>query len=132
MLIRWLVVGSLLLLFLASQFYWLHTARNLIRSLIVSRSARRIWGSAALVCFVFLLIYNLGFFGRTSPTHMTLRVALLEVPFKLWFFGSLTGFVILFPFWLLGRTFAAIRWGAQRFGITQPKDDSSSGVDSRR
>jgi predicted MPP superfamily phosphohydrolase len=131
MLTRLLVVGSLLLLFLASQFYWLHTARNLIRSLIVSRSARRFLGSAALICFVFLLIYNLGFFGRTSPTHMTLRVALLEVPFKLWFFGSLTGFVILFPFWLLGRTIATIRWGARKLRIRPASTVPASRVESR-
>jgi uncharacterized protein len=58
-------------------------------------------------------------------------VALLEVPFKLWFFGSLTGFVILFPFWLLGRTIATIRWGARKLRIRPASTVPASRVESR-
>src|SRR5439155_2499091 len=86
--IRFFVVGIILLIFLASQFYWLRVAWNLLRRRITRASRRRAVASVALLGFAFLFVYNLGFLGRTSPTHMTLRVALLEVPFKLWFFGS--------------------------------------------
>jgi predicted MPP superfamily phosphohydrolase len=107
--IRFFVVGIILLIFFASQFYWLRVAWKLLRRRITRASRRRAVASVALLGFAFLFVYNLGFLGRTSPTHMTLRVALLEVPFKLWFFGSLAGFLLVFPLWVLDRTIRMIR-----------------------
>src|SRR6266571_120582 len=107
--IRFFVVGIILLIFFASQFYWLRVAWNLLRRRITRASRRRALASVALLGFAFLFVYNLGFLGRTSPTHMTLRVALLEVPFKLWFFGSLAGFLLVFPLWVLDRIIRMIR-----------------------
>src|SRR5438045_7091793 len=103
MLIRSIVSGIILLIFFASQFYWLRLAWKMLHRLLPSPRRRRVVASAALLSFAFLFVYNLGFIGRTSPTHMTLQVALLEVPFKLWFFGSLAGFLLVVPVWVAGR-----------------------------
>src|SRR5690242_9539397 len=106
--IRFVIITILLFLFFASQIYWLRAFWRFTGSRIASPSSRRVVRTVTLIGFAFLFAYNLfpgslspG--GHTSPTRMTLGVALLEVPFKLWFFGSLLGFIISIPFWAVDR-----------------------------
>jgi uncharacterized protein len=121
MAIRFIVLPIILLVFIASQFYWFRRARDVARRLIHSRSLRRVLAGTAIAGLVAVFTYNLGFFGRSSPTHMTLRVALLEIPFKLWFFGSLLGFVLTLPFWAADRLIKTVRWiGRRRVGSAKP------------
>jgi predicted MPP superfamily phosphohydrolase len=57
----------------------------------------------AVLALGFLIFYNFGIFARVPDgTHLTLRSALLEAPFRWWFVGSTLSFMV-------AMIFAAIR-----------------------
>ena len=126
--IRFLVFPVILLTFLVSQLYWFRRARQVSRRLIRDRALRRVLGWTALAALAVLFAYNIGSFQRTSPTHMTLRVALLEIPFKLWFFGSLCGFVLTLPFWAVDRVITVSRWLRRKRGKPGVLAESRTGT----
>jgi len=101
---RLLIFVSILLIFIASQLFWFLRVREWGRRLLPNKTLRKRLGWAGLLLFLLIFIYNLDFFSRPgAATHMTLKAALFEAPFKWWFFGSLVGFVTAIPFWGLDR-----------------------------
>jgi hypothetical protein len=89
------VFAVILVIFCASQAYWILRARALGRRLIRARTAR--WVVAAIACGVYLvlIVFNFRWFGRRpTPTHMTLAEGVLAAPFQWWVLSSMAAFVI--------------------------------------
>lgn len=90
-------IGGILLLFLASQLFWLRQIRHVGRRLILHSGWRLALGSVAAAAYLLVMGYTFSRFfvrGGTSPTHLTLRSALLDAPFAWWLFGSVVGAAI--------------------------------------
>ena len=115
MLERSLVIGAVLLMFIASQLFWVRQIRKWGRSLIPGATWRRRVSIAGLVFYLILLFYNfLGGERSTEATHLTLRAALLQAPFGWWIICSLAGFLIAIPLGLVDRIASVARWVYQR------------------
>jgi hypothetical protein len=115
MLQRFLVSSAVVLIFIASQIFWVRQMRQWGTSLIRSATWRRRVSIAGLVCYLLLFAYNfLGVLRSPEPTHLTLRAALLQAPFGWWIICSLAGFLIAIPFGLVDRIASAARWVYQK------------------
>ncbi len=112
---RFLVVSAVVLMFIASQLFWVRQLRKWGRSLIPGATWRRRASIAILVFYLILLFYNfLGGERSAEATHLTLRAALLQAPFAWWVICSLLGFLIAIPLRLAERVGRAVRWAYQR------------------
>jgi uncharacterized protein len=103
---------SILILFIASQLYWLFRAHRAARR-IRRRGVRIPIEAAALVYYLLALAFTFGIFGRWTPTRITPGEAMLAGPFEWWVASSIVGFLVVIPFlpvraavWL-GRQLAA-------------------------
>src|SRR5215831_662885 len=86
---------SLFFIVLASQLFWLFRARRFIERLTTSKTNRRLLELGLAIAYIVLLAYNLPLVRhRSTPTHFTVRAALLEAPFRWWIFASLLAFLI--------------------------------------
>jgi hypothetical protein len=108
MLERLLVFIAILLIFAASQLFWVRQVRHWAVSLIPDATRRRRVGIAAMV-FYFLLLtgYVLGAGRSADPLHLTWHAVLVEAPFGWWIVSSLGGFLIAFILGLAGRAAGA-------------------------
>lgn len=114
---------ALPVILIASQVYWIRRVRDLGKRVITSKRWRRGLGAAGLMVYFFLLVYNEVAGEETfKGSSLTLRTALLEVPFKLWMLGSLLGFlvaILLFLvailLWIVDRVARAISWTSKRW-----------------
>ena len=94
-------IGPVLLLFLGAQVYFLWRAC----ALIARRVRRSAWRAAAIsalfVLYFGLFGLNLASSGRDTPTptHMTLRDALIAAPFLWWIFSSTVAFIVVVVVW---------------------------------
>jgi uncharacterized protein len=97
-----------LLLFLGGQVYFLWQACALILRRIRRPAARAAAVTAVLGLYGALLAVNLMSSGRSNPTptHMTLRDALISAPFLWWIFTSTLAFFVVILVWL-------VRWMAR-------------------
>ena len=112
---RFLFFWAVALIFAASQLFWVRRIRNWAAPLIPGATWRRWAGIAGLVFYLLLFAYNfLGHRGSTEPTHLTLRAALLEAPFRWWMICSLLGFLIAIVLGLADRIARAARRTRQR------------------
>jgi predicted MPP superfamily phosphohydrolase len=102
-------------LFAASQVYWYRRGAELCRKLIRRQSLRRIVGSAGVGLVLGLLAFNLAYARYwPTPTHLTLRPALLEAPFLWWMVGSVLGFLLAVLFWTATGIVRAARWAFRK------------------
>ena len=100
-----LLIGSaVVLLFVASQLFWIKQVRQLGARLTLSRRWRAFAGAVGLIAYFVLVLYNMFWVGgRISPTRLTWQAALLQAPFWWWIVGSLTGFVLVVFLWVIDR-----------------------------
>src|SRR3974390_459269 len=86
-----------LLLFLGGQVYFVWQACALILRAIRRPAARAVALTAVLGLYGALLAVNLMSSGRSTPTptHMTLRDALISAPFLWWIFTSTLAFFVV-------------------------------------
>jgi hypothetical protein len=114
---RFLIFSAVVLIFIASQLFWIRQIRKWGTALISGATWRRLVGIAALVFYLGLFSYNfLGGRRSTEPTHLTLRAVLVEAPFGWWIISSLAGFLIAFLLGLAGRIARAAH-GAYRRAV---------------
>lgn len=111
MLTRFLIFWAIVLVFLASQIFWVRRIRAWGTRLIPEGKWRRWAGIAAATAYVILFAYNFltGHKDGTEPTYLTLRAALLEAPFRWWTICSLASFVIAYTWKLADRVVRAAR-----------------------
>jgi predicted MPP superfamily phosphohydrolase len=90
------ILGVILILFAAAQFYWLWRGLVLLRRRVARPHTRAIVGGAVLAYGLLLLAYNFGYLGRyETAVHLTLRDALLTAPFAWWAASSIVGFIVV-------------------------------------
>jgi uncharacterized protein len=132
--LRTLVVGVIFLLVVASQVYWIQRVRRKVSGRIANSVWRKWLGWTALAAYLLLFADGIGWWGRsTSPTHLTLKAALLEAPFALWFFGSTLGFLLVLVFHTAVRLFRAAAWAARQLApVALPVPAGLSGPSNRR
>ena len=115
MLERFLVIGAVVLMFIASQIFWVRQIGKWGSPLIPGPTWRRRVSIAGLVFYLLLLFYNFPGAERSAEaTHLTLRAALLQAPFGWWIICSVVGFLIAIPLGLADRIASAARWVYQR------------------
>ncbi|HUY15463.1 MAG TPA: metallophosphoesterase [Terriglobia bacterium] len=115
-LLRLGIMLALLTFFIASQVYWFRRVGGILRRFAQTRMIRRLFGSALLALYFFLLwnyLWHRG--GGSASTVLTLKAALVDAPFGCWLFGSLTGFLIVLVLYLIpSRLFRSASWLARK------------------
>jgi uncharacterized protein len=114
-LLDWLTFIADLLIFLASQAFWIHRALDLGHRFIPGKSRRTLL--AIVVCALYLVSFaytdarfwsaNSHFF---SAADQSLLPFLLEAPFWWWFVGSLTGFLLIIALAIADHAARAAWW----------------------
>jgi uncharacterized protein len=113
-LFRVLLTGLILLLVVASQVFWLQRVRKRAANLISNPVWRKLLGWSALAAYLLLFAHALPWLGRgATPTHLTLKAALLEAPFAWWFFGSTIGFLLVLVFHAAAHLLRLAEWAAR-------------------
>jgi predicted MPP superfamily phosphohydrolase len=131
---RFLVVTAILLIFIASQLFWIRRVGEWSKNLIPNEIWRRVLRALGVVFFVFVFAYNLAWAQRgPSPTSLSLAAALLEAPFRWWLVGSMLGFAIASLFGIADRLGRGLFWSYRKlvraFAADQP-EATGSGVGS--
>jgi predicted MPP superfamily phosphohydrolase len=107
-----LILISVLLVFIASQLFWILAVRRWGKKVIANRKLRLALGGFLLVIYALLFFFNfVGLRHQPSPTHLTLSAALLQAPFAWWVMSSVAGFGMVAFFWLIGLVLRLIRAG---------------------
>jgi hypothetical protein len=89
-----ILFGAISLLVISSQVFWIARVGALGKRFVANSRWRKILGTLGLLAYVFLLAFSI--FGNADKgSHLTLRAAVLEVPFSIWFVGSVLGFVLV-------------------------------------
>lgn len=92
-----------IIVFVASQIFWIFKFRQWKRKLIPSKGWRIGIGIAGWAFYVLLYIYAVWNLRRVpSPTRLTLSDALLQAPYDWWVFSSVAGLVFYIIVWVLG------------------------------
>lgn len=113
--IRDSVIVAILLIFAASQLYWLRVLGKAFERVMTPRPLQRALGVLAAGFYLYLLFYNLRFGrGGHSPVHLTLRAALLEAPFAWWLIGSLVGFIVVAAVMTAGSLVRFAHWAYRK------------------
>jgi uncharacterized protein len=126
-----LVTTAIVLIVGASQLFWIRRIEEWAVKLLPSARWREGLGAVATVLFFSLYAYNLLRIGRGSePTHLTLKAALLEAPFRCWVVCSLFGFLVAVSFGLADRVVRGLRWSYRK--LTGSSTPSLASPDRRR
>src|SRR3990172_4788486 len=122
---------ALTVMLIASQVFWVGRVRELGKRVIPSKRWRWGLGAAGLIVYFFLLAYDVLTGEETfKGSSLTLRVVLLEAPFKLWMLGSLLGFLVAILLWIADRVARAVSWTFNKWII--PRRPELPSPDRRR
>src|SRR5712692_9298555 len=103
--------SAVVLIFIASQLFWMRRLGEFAAKRVVNLRRRRVLALAGAGLYLFLFSYNIPFFDHgTEPTRLTLPAVLLEAPFRWWFLGSVLGFFLVVIFWTADRMTRAAGW----------------------
>ncbi len=124
-----LALIAVLLVFIASQLFWIRRVRRLGEKLITNEGWRKGLGAAGVVVYVFLLAFNLLTWNTESNkgSGLTLRATLLDAPFWLWFVGSIFGFLIAMLLGTVDRLARALSWAFKKLIIPRRPELPSPG-----
>jgi uncharacterized protein len=112
--VRYCVMGTIIVLFFASQLFWFRRLAELGEKMIANPTLRQALAGVAAVAYIFLFAYMSAWSRRHgTPIEMTLRAALLEAPFYWWVAGSVLGFGLVLILWAGNRLVRAGTWVAQ-------------------
>lgn len=92
---------TIALIVFSSQGFWIVRVGALGKRVLTRKSWQKVFGTVGLLAYVLLLAFNI-FGDADKGSDLTLRAALLEVPFSIWFVGSVLGFVLVLVFWTFG------------------------------
>jgi uncharacterized protein len=105
---------AIILIFIASQLFWFRRLGEGSARFVSNPRLRRALGWVGVVLYLFFFAYNMPWLGRgKEPTHLTLKAALFEAPFRWWFFSSVLGFAIIIIFRVVDHIAGAARWAYQ-------------------
>jgi uncharacterized protein len=101
---RGLLSLSFLLIFIASQLFWLRWAWRLLGRWTTPRTGQRLLQFGLVTAYILLFVYNWSLGRhRPTPTHLTLQAVLLDGTFLWWIVASLLAFLILVVFSVVER-----------------------------
>jgi predicted MPP superfamily phosphohydrolase len=109
-----LITLALLLLFIASQVFWIGRILDLGERFIPGKP-RRAW-LALVACLVYLFVFVYSFPGIESSLHVfravdyPLRRVVIEAAYWWWFVGSLAAFLLVIAFGMADRAARATAW----------------------
>ncbi len=114
---------ALLVMLIASQFFWIRRVLDFGERFIPGKP-RRAWLAAIVsVAYLCFFAYNLATWdsltwnrGRAS-TELTVRGVLFEAPFWWWLVGSWLGFGLVMIFWTIDRAARAAEWVYRRAAV---------------
>jgi uncharacterized protein len=130
---RGLLSLSFLLIFIASQLFWLGRAWRLAERWTTRRTAQRLLQYGLVIAYTSVFVYQLSWSEhRSTPTQLTLPAVLLDAPFRWWILASLLAFVILVVFAFLERFRQGVVWAYRRLIPLAPPDPSSLASPARR
>ena len=116
--VRYCVMGTIIVLFLASQLFWFRRLAELCERLVASPRLRQALAGVAAIAYISLFAYMSAWSRRHgTPIEMTLRAALFEAPFYWWISGTAMGFGLVLIFWTGDRLVRAATWVVQ--AVTQ-------------
>jgi uncharacterized protein len=120
---------AILVMLIASQFFWIRRVRELGKKLISGERWRKGLGAVGLMVYLFLLVFNALTWNAESNkgSRLTLRAALLEAPFWLWFVGSMLGFLIVILLWIAERFARGLSWASKKLIISRGPEPHSPG-----
>src|SRR5690348_10250597 len=78
----------------SSQAFWIGYVGALGKTFVSRKSWRKLFGSISVLAYILVLALNV-FSNADKGSAFTVRAALLEVPFSIWFVGSVLGFVLV-------------------------------------
>ena len=111
-----LIWFAVLVLFIASQLFWIRRVVDVGERLLPGKPRRALLGALVGVIYLILLVYNLATWNSEAwnrthvSTALTLRSVLLEAPFWWWFVGSFAGFFLVLAFRTVDRAAGAAAW----------------------
>ena len=98
------VAIAVILLFVASQVFWIRQVQAVFARQKLGRHSRAPLSAIGLALYFTLLLYNLFWVSRhISPTRLTWQAALLQAPFWWWMVCSLAGFAMVIVFGTVDR-----------------------------
>jgi predicted MPP superfamily phosphohydrolase len=120
---------GILVMLIASQFFWIRRVRELGKKLISGDRWRKGLGAVGLMVYFFLLAFNALTWNTESNkgSDLTLRAALLDAPFWLWFVGSMLGFLIAILLWIADRLARGLIWASKKLIIPHGPEPPSPG-----
>jgi uncharacterized protein len=120
---------GILVMLIASQFFWIRRVRELGKKLISGDRWRKGLGAVGLMVYFFLLAFNALTWNTESNkgSGLTLRAALLDAPFWLWFVGSMLGFLIAILLWIADRLARGLSWASKKLIIPRGPEPPSPG-----
>lgn len=107
-----LVFVAIILIFAASQLFWVRRVRDLGRRWVSNAKYQKGLGAAAVIAYLLLVAYNFAWPDR--GTRLTFQALLLEAPFGWWLFGSIFGFGVVVLFWIADRLVRAAGEGYRK------------------
>src|SRR6266849_2809536 len=124
-----LLIFTIFVMLIASQLFWIRRVREMGKTLIPGKRWRRGLGAIGLLVYLFLLAFNLFTWNTESNkgSGLTLRAALLEAPFWLWFVGSMLGFMIAILLRTVDRVVYAAGWACKKLTIPRRPELPSPG-----
>src|SRR5713226_2171389 len=124
-----LLAFAILVMLIASQFFWIGRVRELGKKLISGERWRKGLGIVGLMVYLFLLTFNALTWNTESNkgSHLTLRATLLDAPFWLWFVGSMLGFMIAILLGTVDRVVRAVGWACKKLTIPRRPELPSPG-----
>ena len=108
-----ILFGGISLVVISSQVFWIRRVAALSKKFITHTRWRKIFGTVGLLTYLFLLASSI--VSADNGSRLTLRNALLEVPFSIWFVGSVLGFLLVLIFWMLSAVANASGWVFKKF-----------------
>ena len=126
-----LIWFAVLVMFIASQLFWIHRVVDVGERFLPGKPRRARLGALAGVMYLILFVYNLATWNSEAgnsthvSTALTLRSVLLEAPFWWWFVGSFAGFFLVFAFWTSDRATGAAVWVFRRARYASSGRDTS-------
>ncbi len=109
-----LVLLALLLIFIASQIFWIGRVVDLGEWLLPRRVCRRRVATGVVLAYLFVIAYS---FPTTIAQGHTFRIGFYRLPitvtegvFWWWFVGSMLGFLSVIAFGLVDRLVRAAAW----------------------
>jgi predicted MPP superfamily phosphohydrolase len=126
-----LVWFAVLVMFIASQLFWIHRVVDVGERFLPGKPRRAWLGALVGMMYLILFVYNLATWNSEAwnsthvSTALTLRSVLLEAPFWWWFVGSFAGFFLVLAFWTSDRVAGAAVWVYRRARYATSGRDTS-------